>query len=154
MIKDIIVNMKNKNVFKQIFSTKIDVHVAYINYGDHLGNDSFISILHEARLRFLKSVGCTEKNINGNGIIQKNLVVEYLKQVFYGDCLTVNIGIEKPNKASINFIYNVYNKNNEHVLSASTLIVFFDYKNQKIMRTPSLFFDIYQEKQMDLIAPN
>ena len=122
------------------------MHIAYINYGDHLGNDSFISILHEARLRFLKSIGCTERNIDGKSLIQKNLSVEYLKQVFHGDCLTVELSIEKPNKASINIIYNMFNSNGEHVLSARTLIVFFDYQNQKIVRTPSLFFDLYEEK--------
>jgi len=135
-----------QNSPKKIFFTKIDVHVTYINYGDHLGNDSFISILHEARLRFLKSIGCTEKNIDGKGIIQKNLSVEYLKQVFHGDCLSVEISIEKPNKASINLIYNMFNRNGEHVLTASTLIVFFDYHNQKIVRTPTLFFDLYDKQ--------
>lgn len=129
---------------KKIFSTEIDVHISYINYGDHLGNDSFISIIHEARIRFLNSLGCTERNIEGKGIIQKNLYVDYLKQVYHGDALTVVIGIKELNKASIKLTYNLYNKESEHVLFAETLIVFFDYNKNKIVKTPDLISELYQ----------
>ena len=39
---------------KFIFSTDIAVRISDINYGGHLGHDSIISLIHEARVRFLK----------------------------------------------------------------------------------------------------
>ena len=136
--------MMDTNTEKKVFSTKIDVHISYINYGDHLGNDSFISIIHEARIRFLNSLGCTEKDIEGTGIIQKNLYVDYLKQVYYGDVLTVDTSISELNKASMKLAYNLFNKNNEHVLFSETLIVFYDYERNKIVKTPKLLFDLWE----------
>jgi acyl-CoA thioester hydrolase len=41
-----------------IFSTKINVRISDINYGNHVGNDSFVSILHEARVQWLKQHNC------------------------------------------------------------------------------------------------
>ena len=128
---------------KFIFSTNMDIHISYINYGDHLGNDSFISLMHEARIRFLNSLGCTERNIEGRGIIVKTLSIEYKKQVYHGDSLVINIGISKLSKASITLYYVGYNKNEECVMEAETTIVFFDYEKQKIVKTPELFCNMH-----------
>ena len=38
---------------KLVFSTEIPVRITDINYGGHLGNDSILSIVQEARVRFL-----------------------------------------------------------------------------------------------------
>jgi len=35
------------------FSTELDVRIQHINRGNHLGNDSLITFLNEARVRFL-----------------------------------------------------------------------------------------------------
>jgi acyl-CoA thioesterase FadM len=39
------------------FSTDIEVHIGYINYGNYLGNNSMLTLIQEARMRFLKSMG-------------------------------------------------------------------------------------------------
>ena len=39
------------------FSTIIKIRITDINYGGHVGNDSFLSLVHEARLQFLASNG-------------------------------------------------------------------------------------------------
>ena len=36
------------------YSTQLDVRVTEINYGNHVGNDRMVSLLHEARLRYLR----------------------------------------------------------------------------------------------------
>lgn len=47
------------------FSTDIRVRISDINYGMHVGHDSFLTITHEARVRFLKSLGATEGDVFG-----------------------------------------------------------------------------------------
>ena len=47
------------------FETDIKVRISDINYGGHLGNDSVMSLIHEARLRFLEKYGYTELNVCG-----------------------------------------------------------------------------------------
>ena len=58
---------------KFIFRTEIPIRITDINYGGHLGNDSLLSIIHEARVRFLKSLGYSESNVEGVGIIMISL---------------------------------------------------------------------------------
>lgn len=124
---------------KFVFETKIDVHISYINYGDHLGNDSFVVLLHEARIRFLKSLGFTERDLGGYGLIVKRLVIEYQEQVYHGDILTIKIGIGEISRASVRLVYVATNQDGKSVMEAETLIVFFDYEKNKIKKTPEFF---------------
>ncbi|MEC9409439.1 MAG: hypothetical protein VYD52_03175, partial [Pseudomonadota bacterium] len=55
------VNLELPDVFT--FSTHLTVRVSDINYGNHLGNDRMISLLHEARLRYLHDHDFSEFNI-------------------------------------------------------------------------------------------
>jgi len=64
------------------FIMKYKVHISDINYGGHMGNDRSLSLFHEARIVFLKSLGYSEMNIgNGIGIIMKDAHVDYLAVV-------------------------------------------------------------------------
>ena len=53
-----------------LFSTNIDVRITDLNYGNHLANDSLLSIIHEARVRFLNHFGYTELDIEGIGLVE------------------------------------------------------------------------------------
>ena len=44
------------------FSTDIMVRITDINYGGHVGNDTILSLIHEARMQFLNSLSYTEMN--------------------------------------------------------------------------------------------
>ena len=50
-----------------ITTLSIPVRITDLNYGNHLGNDSLVSILHEARVQWLKLNGYTELDIEGTG---------------------------------------------------------------------------------------
>lgn len=55
------------------FYTEITVSIRDINYGGHLGNDAVLGLAHEARLRYLKSLGFSELDIGGLGLTMKCL---------------------------------------------------------------------------------
>ena len=59
------------------FSTDIPVRISDINYNNHLGHDSVIALIHEARVRFLNTHGFTELDIDGFGLVMIDLVVLY-----------------------------------------------------------------------------
>ena len=61
----------------------IPVRITDINYGNHLGNDAFVSIIHEARMQWLHQHGYTELNIEGAGLILADLAVEFRNEGFY-----------------------------------------------------------------------
>jgi len=127
---------------RTVFTAEIPVRITDVNYGGHLGNDSLLSILHEARVQFLKKFEFTELNIGGVGIIMSDAVLVYKAEVFYGDMLTVEIGVNDLQTAGADITYRVLVHGKE-AARAKTGIVFFDYANRKIVQTPQAFKDLF-----------
>ncbi len=125
-----------------VFTTEIPVRITDVNYGGHLGNDSLLSILHEARVQFLKKFGFTESNICGVGIIMSDAVLVYKAEMFYGDVLTLEIGVDDLQAVGADITYRVLVRGKE-AARAKTGIVFFDYVNRKIVQTPQAFKDLF-----------
>ena len=121
-----------------IFSTNISVRITDLNYGAHLGNDSLLSILHEARVQFLKHFGYTELNIEGNGIIMSDVAIQYQSEAFYEDILQIEMGIQEFTRVSFDIVYRVTCKQRSIAL-AKTGIVCYDYENKKVVAVPNAF---------------
>jgi len=123
------------------FSTDFCVRISDINYGNHLGNDALLSLVHEARLQFLQSRGFSELEIDGCGLIVTDAVIVYKSQGFHGDLLTIFADVGDFTKYGCDFYYKVIRKNGgKEVARAKTGIVFFDYNRQKMVPVPAAFF--------------
>lgn len=129
------------------FKTVLDVRVTEINYGNHVGNDRMVSLLHEARLRFLRSFGFGEFNISGLGIMVTDLMVEFKSESFVGENLQFEVGVNDFNKYGCDFIYRVTCADEGRLVTlAKTGIVFFDYDERKIAKIPKKFMDLVSPK--------
>ena len=51
------------------FRTEISVRIDDLNYGGHLGHDRVLTLVHEARVAWLKSHGWSEMDCAGTGLI-------------------------------------------------------------------------------------
>jgi len=122
------------------FSTLIDVRITDINYGGHLGNDSVLGIIHEARVRLLASKNFTEDNIDGVGIIMMDAVINFSSEGFYGDKLRIDVAVDEITNAGCDIYYRFVNiAKNKVIVKAKTNIAFYDYELKKIAKTPDLF---------------
>jgi len=122
------------------FRTEIPIRITDINYGGHLGNDSLLSIIHEARLRFLNHLGYSESNVEGSGIIMIDSAIQYKSEGFYGDELLVEIAVNDFTGIGCDFVYRVTNKNStKEIATAKTGIVFFNYEKRKTAAVPTIF---------------
>ena len=74
-----------------LFSTNIAVRITDINYGGHVGNDSFLSLIHEARQQFLNYYQYSEMNFAGTSLIMADVAVEYKKELSYGDVVKISV---------------------------------------------------------------
>ncbi len=127
-----------------IFTTEITPRINDINYGSHLGHDHLISLMHEARVRFLKKYDFTEHDIAGASIIMADLAITYKAEVAWGERLIFNIAIYSPSSAGCNFFYHIKNADSDaEVARAKTGIVFFDYKKKKVTRMPQAFAALF-----------
>ncbi len=132
-------------VDKILFSTHLEVRVYDLNYGNHLGNDSLVSLIHEARVRFLKHYQFTEIDIGGVGILVTALAVKYKAEAFYGDEITIDIGIGDISKTSLDIHYQLKRQDNLKIIAdAVTTVTFFDYKHSKVVRVPGIFLEAIQ----------
>jgi acyl-CoA thioesterase FadM len=123
-----------------IFSTALPVRISDINYGGHLGNDSMLSLLHEARLQFLQKYNYSELDVLGAGIIMSDAAVVFKSEGFYGDELCIEIAVTDFSRVACDFVYRVTNQSTQkEVAHAKTGIVFFDYALRKPVDIPEEF---------------
>jgi acyl-CoA thioester hydrolase len=122
-----------------IATVTIPVRITDINYGNHLGNDAFVSIIHEARIQWLQKYGYTELNIEGAGLILADLILEFKSESFYGDNIEIAIIAGEISKVSFELYYHLCTKRNEKniVLAlAKTGMVCYDYTAKKVIAIP------------------
>ena len=126
------------------FSTFIDVRITDINYGGHLGNDSVLGIIHEARVRLLTDKGFSEGDIDGVGILMIDAVINFPSEGFYGDKLRIDVAVDEITNAGCDIYYRFVNVANDKVIvKAKTNIAFYNYESKKITKTPKVFSDIF-----------
>lgn len=93
-----------------------------------------------ARINFFESMGLTELDLGeGAGVIQKNGFIEYNRQLFLNDIISINITDIEFSKSSFNIKYEIYNEENFKVINGSTLLVCYDYKANKVRKIPENF---------------
>ena len=125
------------------FSTELTVRIGEINYGRHLANDSFLGLLHEARLRFLKQHGFSEEDVGGVSMIMTDAVIVYENQAFHGDHLRIDVAVAGAGKCACDFYFRVTDTNDgEEIGRAKTGIAFYDYRKKKICRMPECFKEL------------
>jgi len=122
-----------------LFSTQINVRITDINYGNHLGNDSVLSIAHEARVQFLKSLDYSELDIESAGIIMNDAAIVYKAEARYGDKLQIDIAVDDFSRKGCDFFYHIKNDKQQTVAIVKTGIIFFDYEKRKPVRIPAEF---------------
>lgn len=123
-----------------LFSTVMDVRISDINYGNHLGNDSVLSFVHEARTRFFRQYGYTEMDVEGLGIIMTDSAIVYKAEGFHGDQIQIDITVGDFNKYGCDIFYLMTNKATAvEIAHVKTGIVFFDYDVRKVAGLPEAF---------------
>ena len=122
------------------FVTELEVRIGDVNYGGHLGNDALVSLLHEARVRYFRSLGYTERDVEGSGIIMTDLLVLYRSEAFPGDRLRIEMGVTDHQPARCGILYRATNAvTGAEVARARTGIAFFDYTARKVAPMPPAF---------------
>lgn len=125
-----------------LYSCELTVRASDLNYGGHVGNDSVLTILQEARILFYQSMGYkNELNFEGSiGHIVADAAVVYKSEGFLGDVWRIEIGTADFSKYGFDMFYRIRNiGTGKDVALAKTGIVFFDYDKRKIAAIPETF---------------
>ncbi|MFG0415515.1 thioesterase family protein [Pseudomonas sp. zjy_8] len=122
------------------YSTHLTVRVTDINGANHLGNDSMISMISEARARFLFEFGIRESDGNGVGIIVTDLATTYRAEAHARDQLLFEVGVMDFNKYGGDITFRITRPaDGTLVAMAKSGFVFFDYRQSKVVQMPQEF---------------
>jgi acyl-CoA thioesterase FadM len=122
------------------YSTHLTVRVTDINAANHLGNDSMISMISEARARFLFEFGIEETREDGIGIIVTDLATTYRTEAHARDQLLFEVGVMDFNKYGGDITFRISRPaDGSLVAMAKSGFVFFNYPGQQVVAMPAEF---------------
>jgi acyl-CoA thioester hydrolase len=123
-----------------IYETDLVVRVSDLNYGNHVGNDSILTLMQEARTLFYRSRGFeSEVKLEGSvGQIVADAAIVYKSESFLGDTLRIQIAVGEHHKYGFDLFYRItQRKTSKEVALGKTGIVCFDYNKRKMVSTPT-----------------
>lgn len=128
------------------FTTELPIFIGHINYGGHLDNALLLSLVSEARLRFFKSLGYTELDVEGIGIVVSDVAVQYKSEAFHGEVMVICMAANDFVAKGCDLVWRINEKNSgREVARGKTGIVFMDYQIRRPVSVPSEFQTRCQE---------
>ncbi|MDP3813684.1 thioesterase family protein [Pseudomonas sp.] len=122
------------------YSTHLTVRVTDINAANHLSNDSMISMISEARARFLFEFGIEETSADGVGIIVTDLATTYRAEAHARDQLLFEVGVMDFNPYGGDITFRISRPaDGTQVAMAKSGFVFFNYQQGKVVAMPAAF---------------
>lgn len=123
-----------------LFSTELDIRITDLNYGGHVGNDTFLALAHEARFRFLASHDYTELCMENVSLIMSDAAIEFKKELFQGDKVIISIAADGFDKYGFD-LYYLFEKmlNDEKLVVAKikTGMLCYNYTEKKLAFMPA-----------------
>lgn len=113
-----------------------------INAGNHVGNDTLISLISDARTLFLYHCGMPPEDVanNRNGTLITDLATLYKAPAFLNDQLLIEVGLTDLNRYGGDFIYRMTPQCDNRVIALSKNgFVFFDFVASKVVKIPAEF---------------
>jgi acyl-CoA thioesterase FadM len=127
-----------------VFSTLIPIRITDLNYGAHVGNDAILSLMHEARVQFLKQYHCTELNLFGASLIQADTAIIYKAESFYGDVLKCEVSPAEFSRVGFDLYYRFTHAEKHYEIAvAKTGMICFDYQSRKVLAVPQEFVNLF-----------
>ncbi|MBY0480934.1 MAG: thioesterase family protein [Chitinophagaceae bacterium] len=123
------------------FQTQMSIRITDLNYGGHVGNDNFLSLIQEARQQFLKQFGYGELNFAGYGLIIADVAIEYKHELNYGDRINIAVQAADFDKLGFDLFYLIEIIREEgNILAgkAKTGMICYDYATKKKISIPEI----------------
>ncbi len=126
------------------FSCFIPIRITDLNYGGHAGNDTILSLVHEARMQWLQNMGYSEMNFAGVGMIMADVVIEFKNELFYGDTVIASVARGEVSRVGFELFYKLEKEKAGKrliVAIAKTGMICYDYEKKKIVSVPEIARD-------------
>lgn len=121
---------------------EIEVYVRFCETDaiGHVNNTSHFLYFEEARTKFFRQVYSNKST--AFVFMIANINCSYISEAFSGQTLKINTTVSKLGTTSFTIKQTLENKEDNNVIAeAETVIVCFDYQNQKSMKIPDVLYD-------------
>lgn len=125
------------------YSTEIPLMVDHINSGNHLGNDSLITLINEARARYTRHCGLLEYDREtGLMMVNADLAMVYHSEGRYGEVVVIEVAATDFHRCGYDLVYRVADKTTGRAIaSAKTAHILIDAASGKTLSEPKGYFD-------------
>jgi acyl-CoA thioesterase FadM len=100
----------------------------------------FLSLIHEARLQFLRAAGYSETDFAGAGLIMADAAIEFKKELLYPDRVKISVAATGFDKLGFDIFYLLEVEEEDNWITAGkakTGMICFDYKLRKKVVAPA-----------------
>ena len=114
------------------FCTELQVYISHVNQCGHLDNAQLLSLVSEARVRFFRSLGYTEGNVQGLATVVGDMLAQYKSEAFHGETLRVEMTPQDFNRYGFDLVFRMTEVSaGREVARGKTGIVFIDRVGRK-----------------------
>lgn len=123
-----------------VFSTQMTVRSTDINAANHLGNESLVAMLSEARALFLAHAGVLEMDATGAGTIVTDLATVFRAEAHARDQLRFDVGLMDFNRYGGDIVFRVTRPADGALIALAKYgFVFFNYTSGQVTPMPPAF---------------
>jgi len=123
------------------------VRVTDLNYGKHVGVAQMHGMAHNARCCFLSSLGLSESDIGGAGIMALESNIKLSAECLQGDQLRFFVDITIVSRTQFKCTVSVFNiQSNKTVATVEEKILCFDYGRKRPAAIPESFGSQFEKE--------
>jgi acyl-CoA thioester hydrolase len=130
------IKLKEQEVYE--FRFPIKVRPQDINYAGHMGNDSLISLVGDARAQLFHSLGLSEMDLGDSqtGIIIADLIVNYKAEAFMFDELLIETHLDEFVQKGFRMFHRI-RKDSKVIALVETGFAAYNYLSKKTVPLPA-----------------
>ncbi|MBY6028358.1 thioesterase family protein [Halomonas sp. DP8Y7-1] len=99
----------------------LTVRITDMNYGQHLGHDAVISLMHEARAAALAELGLHEGDLGGYPSVAADLAIQYQAEAHWPDALVIDTAIPAPGRKAITVYHRIRRERDERIVATARI---------------------------------
>ena len=107
-------------------------------------HSNYLKFFEIARIEWLEKLKMPYEKIEENDIILPvvKCEIKFIKSLFFGDSLYVNVICEKKPTSIIEFKYQIFNQNDELTTEGATTLAFLNSQSMKPKRCPKIILSL------------
>lgn len=119
------------------FCTELQIYTSHINHGNHLDNAQLLTLVSEARLRFIRWLGYDEMDVLGLGTVVGDVGAQYLSEGFHGDVLQIEMAPADLGRYGFDVVFRIREKTSQRDVARGKVgVVLVDKQARKAAPMP------------------